>query len=83
MPQKSSTHSHPALSQNQVRTVAVAAICDPKTVIRYLNREKQSGASRERVERALRSTGYAHLCWSEAEAPKERASAPPPPSGAA
>lgn len=55
------------LTQHEVRRVAVAAHCDPRTVRAYLAGAPQSGNMVARVEDALRSTGHASAIRTPAE----------------
>ena len=51
----------------QIREIAAAAICDPRTVVRFLAGESVQGTSHMRISRAMESLGIA------AERPARRA----------
>jgi len=54
--------THPALTQHEIRRVAVAAMSDPRCVAKYLwGTFSQPSPVRERVAAGLRECGYAHL----------------------
>jgi hypothetical protein len=71
-----SVHSHPQISQPELRRVAVAAECDPRTVVRYLRDGPVTSTAIPRIERALTACGYARLLRASA---RNRDSSPPPP----
>jgi hypothetical protein len=71
-----STHSHPQLTQPELRRVAVEAECDPRTVIRYLRAGPTTATAQPRIERALARCGYGRLVRKTETA---RDSSPPPP----
>jgi hypothetical protein len=50
------------LPAHQLRRISVAAEVDPRTVARFIAGAPTKGLHRERVERALRDAGFAHLC---------------------
>jgi hypothetical protein len=57
-----SVHSHHSLAQHDLRRVAVAGQCDPRTVVRYLlGDETMSSTTTARVESALAACGYGRL----------------------
>lgn len=58
---KSRPHSHPELSQSELRRVAVAGDCDPRTIIAYLAKEAMRSTTIARVERGLCACGYGRL----------------------
>jgi DNA-binding LacI/PurR family transcriptional regulator len=43
-----------SLSAHELRQIAAVAVCDPRSVARYLRGEKTSSITRARVEAALR-----------------------------
>lgn len=58
---KPSAHSHPTLAQHELRRVAVAANCDPRSVVRYLRGGSMVSTSIARIERALCECGHESL----------------------
>ena len=54
-------HSHPLLSNHEARRVAVAALCDPRTLYKYLHGAPQNALVKERIEKGLRETGHENL----------------------
>jgi hypothetical protein len=74
-----SAHSHPQLTQPELRRVAVEAECDPRTVIRYLRDGPTTATSRPRIERALTRCGYVRLIR-KTETARDSNPPPPPPS---
>lgn len=57
MKKSGSLYSHPALSSQRLREVAVAAFSDPRVVVKYLRGLSMTSTSLERVEHALRLCG--------------------------
>lgn len=53
--------NHPALSPHEVRRVSVAAVCDQRTVVKYLWGFSQTENVRDRISAALRDCGYERL----------------------
>ena len=51
-------HSHPHLSNHELRRIAVAALVDPRTVVAYLQGDAQLETTRLRIEAALRSCDH-------------------------
>jgi hypothetical protein len=72
-----SEHSHPAITQPELRRVAVEAGCDPRTIVRYLRSSPVHSTALGRIERALSSCGYDRLV--KPPATRSRDSTPPPP----
>lgn len=72
------THSHPSLTQPELRRVAVDAGCDPRTVIRYLRDQPMTSTASERIARALAGCGYGRLVKPSRHA---RRDSTPPPTG--
>ncbi len=67
------------MSQHDVRRVAVTAICDPKTVYKYLRGMPQAGTIRERISQALTACGFGHLVARRQEqAPLAKTTSSPP-----
>lgn len=55
---KLSTNSYHALPQHELRRVAVAANCDPRSIVRYLREGPMVSTTIARIEVALRACGY-------------------------
>lgn len=72
-----SAHAHPAMSAHELRRVAVEALCDPRTIVKYLRGGSQPPLVRERVERALRACGHEHLVGYATQSAIVRAANPP------
>jgi len=66
-----SIYSHHAVSNHDLRRIAVTAECDPRSVVKYLRGVELAPMLRGRIERALASTGFDHLVI------KRTASSPP------
>lgn len=64
--------NHPALSAHEVRRVAVEALCDPRSVVKYLWGYSQPMLARERIAVALRACGHEKLVGTRED--RERAS---------
>jgi hypothetical protein len=76
-----SLHSHPGISQHDIRRVAVSAACDPRVVVKYLRKMNQPSTMKERIERALRACELGHLVVGEhakTNGAAVKPSAPPP-----
>jgi hypothetical protein len=58
---KHSPNSHPDLSQHELRRVAVAGQCDPRSIVTYLRGGRMVSTTIARVEAALSSCGYKRL----------------------
>lgn len=71
-----SDHSHPRVSNHDLRRVAVAALCDPRTIVRYLRGETMLDTTMLRIESAFRACSLESLL---ALRPVRRDSTPPPP----
>lgn len=56
---KPSPNSVPALSQHELRRVAVVASVDPRTVVKYLHGSSMASTLIARIEAALSECGYA------------------------
>jgi hypothetical protein len=65
--------SHPSLSNHDARRVGVEALCDPRTVFKYLHGGPQTRMTRERIERALKACGFEHLIGYATQAAAVRA----------
>jgi hypothetical protein len=61
LPRRVYKSSHPEISNHEVRRIAVAATCDPRTVLVYLWGLSQPPITRERIALALRQCGYERL----------------------
>jgi len=55
---KPSSPSYPALPQHELRRLAVAANCDPRSIVRYLREGPMVSTTVARIEVALRACGY-------------------------
>ena len=64
--------NHPALNTHEVRRVAVAAVCDPRMIVKYLWGFSQRLLDRERIAVALRQCGHEKLIGTREE--RQRAS---------
>lgn len=69
-----SEHSYPGIPTHELRRIAVAAVCDPRTVVKYLRNKPIVDSGRIRIEQALRSLGRIDLVRQAAGAVAELAS---------
>lgn len=59
---KPTLYHHDSLSAHDINRVAVEAVCEKRTVVKYLHGvDPVQGNMRIRIERALAQCGFAHL----------------------
>lgn len=78
LPTMASDHSHPRVSNHDLRRIAVEAICDPRTIVRYLRGESMSQLQATRIEQAFRALSLESLLALR-PAPRSDSTPPPPP----